>query len=121
MTVTLSPSQVHDGVEGRKLLTLRRPPEPPAYLLMARAYAGDAPRPLVQERGCCPGAPPRRQCKVKGEYDKELYRRRNAGERFFGRLKGFRRIFTRYDQRDPRYPGFVRLACSFELLRRLLV
>ena len=40
------------------------------------------------------------------------------GSGFFGRLKGFRRIFTRYDPRDPRYLGFVRLACSFELLRR---
>ncbi len=40
-------------------------------------------------------------------------------ERFFGRLKRFRRIFTRYDQRDPMYLGFVLLACVFELLRRL--
>ena len=119
LTITLSPGQAPDGVEGRKLLTLRGPQPEPAYLLMARAYEGDAPCPLVWERGYCPGAPPRRQRRVKGEYDKELYRRRNEVERFFGRLKGFRRIFTRYDQRDPMYPGFVRLACSFELLRRL--
>ena len=40
------------------------------------------------------------------------------GSGFFGWRKGFRRIFPRYDPRDPRYRGFVRLACSFELLRR---
>ena len=119
LTAPLSPGQAHDGVEGRKLLTRRGPLEQPAWLLMARAYAGDATRPLAQELGYCPVAPPRRRRRVKGEYDKELYRRRNEVERFFGRLKRFRRIFTRYDQRDPRYLGFVRLACSFELLRRL--
>ena len=49
-----------------------------------------------------------------------LYRRRSEVERFFGRLKRrFRRIFTRYDQLDPRCLGFVLLACIFELLNRL--
>ena len=43
LTITLSPGQAHYGVEGRKLLTLRGPQEPPAYLLMDRAYEGDAP------------------------------------------------------------------------------
>ena len=83
---------------------------------MARPYEGDAARQLARELGYCPVVPPRRRRKVKGEYDPVLYRRRNEGERFFGRLKRFRRIFTRYDQRDPRYLGFVLLAGSFELL-----
>ena len=86
---------------------------------MPRAYAGDALRPLAGERGSCPAAPPRRRRRVKGEHDKELYRRRKEGERFFGRRKRFRRIFTRYDQWDPMYLGFVLLAGSFELPRRL--
>ena len=119
LTIALSPGQAHDGVEGRKLLTRRGPPEQPAYLLMDRAYEGDATRPLAEELGYCPVVPPRRRRRVKGEYDKELYRRRNEVERFFGRLKRFRRVFTRYDQRDQMFLGFVLLACSFELLRRL--
>ena len=67
LTITLSPGQAHDGVEGRKLLTRRGPPEPPAWLLMARAYEGDATRPLAGELGYCPVAPPRRRRWVKGE------------------------------------------------------
>ena len=82
LTVALSPGQAHDGVEGRKLLTLRGPQPEPAYLLMARAYEGDATRQLAQELGYCPVVPPRRQGRVKGAYDKELYRRRNEVERF---------------------------------------
>ena len=47
LMVSLSPGQAHDGVEGRKLLTLRGPQAEPAYLLMARAYDGDATRQLA--------------------------------------------------------------------------
>ena len=65
--VTLSPGQAHDGVEGRKLLTLRGPQEEPAHLLMARAYEGAATRQLARDLGCWPVAPPRRHSKVKGE------------------------------------------------------
>lgn len=32
-----------------------------------------------------------------GPYDRELYKRRNEIERLFRRLKGFRRIFSRFD------------------------
>ena len=63
--VTLSPRQAPDGVEGRKLLTLRGPQEEPAYLPMARAYAGDAIRPLAEGPGYWPVVPPRRHRKVK--------------------------------------------------------
>ena len=119
LLVTLSPGQAHDGVEGRKLLTLRGPQADPAYLLMDRAYEGAATRPLARELGYWPVVPPRRHRKVKGEYGRELYRRRNEVERLFGRLKRFRRIFTRYDKLAPRYLGFVLLACIYELLRCL--
>ena len=80
---------------------------------------GGCPLPLAGELGSCPVAPPRRHRKVKGDYDPGLYRRRKEGERAFGRLKRFRQIFPRYDQRDQMDRGFVLLADSFEPLRRL--
>ena len=120
LAVALSPGQAHDGVEGRKLLTLRGQQEQPAYLLMDRAYEGNITRQLAADLGYWPVVPPRRHRKVKWDYDKELYRQRNAVERLFGRLKRFRRIFTRYDKLDQMYLGFVLLACIFELLHRPL-
>ena len=44
------------------------------------------------------------------EYDKELYKRRNLIERFFGWLKQYRRVATRYDKLSVRYLGFVYFA-----------
>ena len=39
----------------------------------------------------------------------EIYRRRNVIERWFGRLKQFRRIATRYDKTQSSYGGFIAL------------
>ncbi|MDR1777073.1 MAG: IS5/IS1182 family transposase, partial [Desulfovibrio sp.] len=41
------------------------------------------------------------------QYDKELYKRRNEIERLFRKLKGFRRVFTRFDKLATVYRGFV--------------
>ena len=61
LMATLSPGQAHDGVEGRKLLTLRGPQEESAYLLMARAYEGGGYPPVGLGAGLLGGstaAPP---------------------------------------------------------------
>ena len=42
----------------------------------------------------------------------EVYRRRNVIERWFGRLKQFRRIATRYDKTQSSYRGFIALGAS---------
>ncbi|MBQ7494054.1 MAG: transposase, partial [Selenomonadaceae bacterium] len=49
-------------------------------------------------------------------YDEELYKRRNEIERFFRRLKRFRRIFTRYDKPDIVFAGFILLAMIIDSL-----
>jgi transposase len=46
------------------------------------------------------------------EYDREMYKRRNEVERLFRRLKGFRRIFSRFDKLDVVFIGFI----SFSLI-----
>ena len=44
--------------------------------------------------------------------DAEVYRRRNVIERWFGRLKQFRRIATRYDKTRSSYCGFIALGAA---------
>ena len=39
-----------------------------------------------------------------------LYKKRNAVERFFNKLKHFRAVATRYDKRDDNYLASVKLA-----------
>lgn len=54
--------------------------------------------------------PPKRNRKVQRGYDADLYKERNRIERFFNRLKQFRRVATRYDKLLVNFMGFVKLA-----------
>jgi putative transposase len=54
--------------------------------------------------------PPKRNRKHPRLYDTNLYKERNRIERFFNRLKQFRRVATRYDKLLANFMGFVKLA-----------
>jgi transposase len=41
------------------------------------------------------------------DFDREAYRRRNVVERLFGRLKEFRRIFSRFEKTAVNYLGMI--------------
>ena len=51
------------------------------------------------------------------QYDKAMYRKRNEIERLFRRLKGFRRIFSRFEKLDVLFLGFLTFALIIEALR----
>lgn len=54
--------------------------------------------------------PPKRDRKARRSCDTELYKERNLIERFFNKLKRFRRGATRYDKLLDNFVGFVKLA-----------
>ncbi|NPT62631.1 IS5 family transposase [Paraburkholderia elongata] len=51
--------------------------------------------------------------KTKRRYNRALYGTRNLVERFFNRVKHFRRVSTRYDKLAESYLVFASLACAF--------
>ena len=61
--------------------------------------------------------PPKRNRKVQRAYDVHLYKERNLIERFFNKLKHFRRVATRYDKLLANFMGFVKLAAIAIWLR----
>ena len=61
--------------------------------------------------------PPRHNRLEPWQYDKALYRKRNEVERLFRRLKGFRRIFSRFDKLDVVFLAFLNFALIVEALR----
>ena len=117
MTFSLSPGQAHDAPEGRKLLHRLGPQQKNLSIVMDRAYEGNETRQLALELGFAPVVPPLSSRVAPWEYDKELYKRRNEVERLFRRLKGFRRIFSRFDKLDVLFLGFILLALIFDALR----
>ncbi len=83
---------------------------------MDRAYEGDKMRSTVERLGYKPVVPPKKNRVNPWVYDKELYKRRNEVERFFRRIKRFRRIFTRYDKLDVMFAGFILFAIIVDSL-----
>ena len=57
--------------------------------------------------------PPRSNRRDMRSYDKDAYKRRNLVERFFARIKQFRRIATRYDKLAIRFEAFVSIVAAF--------
>ena len=115
----LSPGQAGDAPCGRELLrqvgAAPRPGKTP--LVMDTAYEGDEIRQLAGDLGYIPVVPPNPRRRQPWTYDRELYKLRNVVERLFRRLKGYRRVFTRYDKLDVMYLGMVTFALVVEALR----
>ena len=114
VSFSLSAGNSGDGPEGRRLLNFTAANEAHRYLIMDRAYEGDETRALAVELGYIPVVPPKQNRKDPWEYDKNIYRRRNEVERFFLRLKRFRKIFTRYDKLDIMFAGFILFAMTID-------
>ena len=74
------------------------------------AYDSDAFRAEIIDQGSVPVIRPRKNRLEDRPYDEDLYKRRNVIERFFHRLKQYRRVATRYDKYACRYLGFVYFA-----------
>lgn len=83
---------------------------------MDKAYEGDETRQTVYDLGLVPVVPPKSNRVEPWEYDRERYKQRNEVERLFRRLKGFRRIFTRFDKLDVVYTFFVYFALIVDAL-----
>ena len=64
----------------------------------------------IEGKGAASGIPPKTNRRWKNCFSPYLYRRRNAIERMFCRLKDFRRIATRYDRLAKNFLAAVCIA-----------
>jgi len=86
-------------------------------MIMDRAYEGDETRQLVLDLGMTPVVPPKAIRLVKWDYDRTIYKRRNEVERLFRRLKGYRRIFSRFEKLDVMYRAFLNFALIVDMIK----
>lgn len=70
-------------------------------------------RPSSDRRG---GGDPKSNRLHPWKYDQEMYRRRYEIERLFRRLKGFLRIFSRFDKLDVMFTAFIHFALIADAL-----
>jgi transposase len=80
------------------------------YLLADRGYDCDAFRKTLRDRGIEPVILGKKNRLKQIDYDRHIYKERNFVERFFNRIKHFRRIATRYDKTAIMFAGSLILA-----------
>jgi transposase len=113
----LSPGHDHDAPHGRALLEELGPMPERLPLLMDRAYEGDETRQLTLDLGMTPVVLPKSNRLHPWDYDHAIYKKRNEIDRLFRRLKGFRRIFSRFEKLDVIFLAFLSFALKVEALR----
>lgn len=65
---------------------------------------------LGRQQGAWANIPPKRNRKAPVCFSRDLYRARNLVERFFNKIKQYRRIATQYDKLAANYLAFIKLA-----------
>ena len=80
---------------------------------MDKAYDSDNIRRFLENQDVEAVIPPKSNRKMLFPYDKKKYRMRQKVERFFCRIKGFRRIATRYDKLACTFMAFIHLVAAF--------
>jgi transposase len=81
-----------------------------AAVLADKGYDADANRSAIRAAGADPCIPPRKSRTAPTAYDRHLYKERNVVERYFARVKQYRRVATRYDKTAANFLGFVWVA-----------
>ncbi|VFM98283.1 MAG: Transposase, partial [Candidatus Kentron sp. G] len=87
------------------------------YAIMDKAYDCDKLIEQLKSQGIIPVIPPKANRKEPREYDKSIYKNRRLVECFIGKLKQFRRAFSRFEKWAKNYMNFVRFASALICLR----
>ena len=116
MRFTLTAGQAGDAPEAISLLA-NVSMIAVAAVIADRAYDSDAILDWIAERKVVAVVPPHPSRAGSRKIDCCLYKERGRIECLFGKLKHFRRVFSRFDKLARRYLAFVHFAAVFILLR----
>lgn len=85
----------------------------PKVIIADKGYDADNFIATIQKSGAKAVIPPKSNRLVQRDYDHHWYKDRNLIERFFNRIKQFRRIATRYEKLDRNFIGMLNLVFIF--------
>ena len=113
LRIRLTSGQAHDIKQASHLLQGLM-----SYQVIAdRGYAAQSLIDQIVQSGVIAVIPPHARAKMKRDYDQWAYRERHLVECFIGKLKHFRRVFSRFDKLARRYASFVHFASALIWLR----
>jgi len=110
---TLTPGQASDIGQADALLA----DHAPEAVVADRGYDSKA---LVEEiagRGAAAVIPTQKNRAEQRVVDRHVYRERNVVERFWSKVKQYRRVATRYDKKAQNFLAFVKVAAIMVMLQ----
>ena len=109
---TLTGGEVHDVQEAVGLISGKSA----KYVIGDKGYDAGKVDKVIEGIGAIAVIPVRKRCYYRRDYPLELYKKRNLIERFFNRLKRFRRIGTRYEKKGIYFLSMVLLGAIWTWL-----
>jgi transposase len=94
------------------------PPEPPlTHAIMDKGYDSNPIRAQLLAHDIVPVIPPKSNRTTALDYDHDLYKLREKVERFFNKLKQFRRIATRYEKLSQTFLALIHLVAAWLIIK----
>jgi transposase len=117
VSIALTGGECHDAPGFDPVFEQLPPENSLEYGVMDKAYDSNHIREKLRENDITPVIPPKSNRKEAIDYDKDQYKLREKVERFFNRLKQFRRIATRYEKLGQTFLAFIYVVASCIIIR----
>lgn len=109
----LTPGQRNDITQAESLLEKVQN----STVIADKGYDSNALLEAIDKQNSIAVIPPKKNRKVQREYDTHVYKERHLIECFFGKIKHFRRVFSRFDKTANVFMGFLNFVGVFIWLR----
>jgi transposase len=116
VTLTLSPGQDHDIKHAPELLAPSQT-KSVKVVIADKGYVSRLLRQSIVRMGAVAVIPSKSNSVDPQPLDAEQYKDRNLAERFWSKVKQYRRVATRYEKKASNYLGMVQLASIMVLLQ----
>jgi transposase len=113
LRLILTAGQRHDSSLAEALIADYEP----QALIANNGYDSDALIQAVTAKGIAAVIPPKKNRTEMREYDRHLYRERHLVECFIGKIKHYRRVFSRFEKLSKNYLGFLSFVSALIWLR----
>ena len=109
----LTPGQRNDVTQGKSLIRDFKN----TAVIADKGYDSSALIEVIKANNSTPVIPAKKNRKIKRDYDSHIYKERHLIECFFGKIKHFRRIFSRFDKTAQAFAGFLNFVATLICLR----
>jgi transposase len=111
--IVLTPGQDADVCQAKTLLE----GAPFEVVIADKGYDSQALVDAIEAQGGEAVIPSRHNNRVQRDFDRDRYKDRNLAERFWNKLKHYRRVATRYEKTARNFLAFLHVASLMVLLR----